>query len=86
VLASLATVIVFQGGLSLLAYRVAEPLDELSIALMTIVGGILLLATALLLLDIKKIPVANMLPGVFLPPFFLWAVESISPGMLLPAG
>lgn len=86
VLGSLATVIVFQGGLSLLAYRIAEPLDELSVALMTVVGGVLLLATALMLLDIKKIPVANMLPGVFLPPLFVWAMESFRPGLLLPAG
>jgi len=84
VLASLVTVVFFQGGLSLLAYRVADPLNELSIALMTVVGGILLLATALLLLDLKKIPVANMLPGVFLPPLFVWIIESLSPGLLLP--
>lgn len=85
VAASVVTVIVFQGGLSLLAYWVAEPLDELSIVLMTTVGGIVLLATALLILDIKKIPVANMLPSVFLPPLAVWIVGQLSPGLLLPA-
>jgi len=84
VLASVVTVLLFQGGLSLLAYCVAEPLDQLSIALMTVVGGIILIATALMILDIKKIPVADMLPGIFLAPLFIWIVERVSPGMLLP--
>jgi len=84
VLASVVTVLFFQGGLALLAYAVAEPLDPLSIALMTVVGGIVLLATSLLILDIKRIPVANMLPGIFLPPLLVWLVESAAPGMLLP--
>ena len=83
VFASIVTILCFQGGLSVLAYYVAEPLDELSLALMTVVGGILLLATALLLLDIKKIPVANMLPAVFLPPVAIAIVERLSPGLLL---
>jgi len=84
VFASIVTVLFFQGGLSVLAYYVAEPLNDLSLALMTVVGGILLLATALLLLDIKKIPVANMLPAVFLPPVAIALVERLSPGLLLP--
>lgn len=86
VLASLVTVLGFQGGLSLLAWWAAEPLDELSIALMTIVGGVVLLATALTLLDIKKLPVADLLPGIFLPPLFVWLIEWFRPGFLLPVG
>ena len=84
VLASVLTVLVFQGGLSLLASWVAEPLNDLSLALMTIVGGVVLLATALMILDIKKIPVANLLPGIFLPPLVVWAAEQLAPGLLLP--
>ncbi len=84
VLASALTVLLFQGGLALAASSLAEPLDELSLALMTIVGGVVLLATALMILDIKKIPVANLLPGIFLPPLFVWIIEWFSPGLLLP--
>lgn len=84
VFASVFTVLLFQGGLSLLAYWVVEPLNELSIALMTVVGGIVLLATALMILEIKKIPVANMLPAIFLPPVAVWLIENIRPGLLLP--
>lgn len=84
VCASIVTVLVFQGGLSLLAWWVAEPLDELSLAMMTIVGGVVLIATALMILDIKKLPVADMLPGIFLAPLFVWLVERAAPGLLLP--
>ena len=86
VFASVATIIIFQGGLSLLAAWIAQPLDDLSISMMTVVGGMILLATGLMILDIKKIPVANMLPGVFLPPLLIWLSRVISPGLLLPAG
>ncbi|MCH9033400.1 MAG: DUF554 domain-containing protein [Planctomycetes bacterium] len=84
VLASVLVVIGFQGGLSLLAFSIAEPLGELSIALMTIVGGIVMLATGLMILDIKRIPVADMLPGIFLAPLAIRAAEWILPGWLLP--
>ncbi len=85
VLASVLTVLLFQGGLSLLAHSVAEPLDELSLGLMTVVGGLILLATALTLLEIKRIPVANLLPGIFLPPLVVWITEWFVPGLLLPS-
>ena len=84
VMASVLTVLIFQGGLSVLAHWLAEPLDDLSIALMTVVGGVVLLATALMILEIKRLPVANLLPGIFLPPLVVWIVEAIVPGTLLP--
>lgn len=84
VLASVLTVLFFQGGLSLLAYAVSDPLDPLSLGLMTVVGGVVLLATALTLLDIKKMPVANFLPGIFLPPLLVWIADRLQPGLWLP--
>ncbi len=84
VFASVITVAVFQGGLSILAFWAAGPLDPLSIGLMSTVGGIVLLATALMILDLKRIPVANMLPGVFLPPLVIWLSQQFAPGSLLP--
>ncbi|MCH8147566.1 MAG: DUF554 domain-containing protein [Planctomycetes bacterium] len=84
VMASVLVILGFQGGLSLLAYSVAEPLGELSIALMTIVGGIVMLATGMMMLEIKKIPVADMLPCIFLAPLAIRTTEWISPGWLLP--
>lgn len=84
VMASVLVILGFQGGLSLLAYSVAEPLGDLSIALMTIVGGIVMLATGMMMLEIKKIPVADMLPCIFLAPLAIRTTEWVLPGWLLP--
>lgn len=85
VMLSVVTVIGFQGGLSVLAYLAADPLPEVSRSMMAAVGGVLMLGTALMILDVKKIPVADMLPAVFLPPAIIAGVEVFWPGMLLPA-
>ena len=85
---SIVTVLGFQGSLSILAAFFAEAIPHLSQQMMNVVGGVILIATALVLLEVKKIPVANMLPGLFLPPVVVWLVEAIRPGVLLtgPAG
>lgn len=80
---SVLTVLFFQGGLALVAHYAAGGLPDLSIQIMNIVGGVILLATAMLLLEIKKIPAANLLPGIFLPPLAVWLVERVSPGLLI---
>ncbi len=93
VFASVFTVVVFQGGLSAVAYlalntaasnSAMQPLHPLSVELMSAVGGIILLATAFLILDLKRIAVANMLPGIFLPPIAVWLAQHVAPGWLLP--
>ncbi|HWL93948.1 MAG TPA: DUF554 domain-containing protein [Phycisphaerae bacterium] len=86
VLGSIATVLLFQGGLALAAAWLARGVPDLSLSLMNVVGGMILLATALLLLDIKKIPVANLLPGIFLPPLVVAIVERVAPGTLILGG
>ena len=68
VLFSGATVLVFQGSLCVAAYLLARGEPTLGIALMNAVGGYILLGTGLLLLEIKSLPLANYLPGIFLPP------------------
>lgn len=85
VLGSILTIIVFQGGLSLLAWRIGDLIPKLSLQMMTVTGGVVLLATALVLLDIRKIPVANMLPAIFLPPLIIVIVELVAPGTLMMA-
>lgn len=83
---SVLTILVFQGGLSLLAYAAADPLPEVSRNLMSAVGGVIMLGNALLILDIKRIPAADMLPAIFLPPALVVVSERIWPGLLLPGG
>ncbi len=80
---SIVTVLGFQGALSILAAYFADAVPDLSQQMMNVVGGVILIATALVLLDVKRIPVANMLPGIFLPPLVVWIVETVWPGSLL---
>lgn len=62
-------ILVFQGGLTLLAGVISPYLGADVIAEMSSVGGTILIGMGLnmLALSEKKIPVANMLPGIFLP-------------------
>ncbi|MHC4610881.1 MAG: DUF554 domain-containing protein, partial [Planctomycetota bacterium] len=85
VAASILTILVFQGGLTLGFHYWAGGMPELCREMMNVVGGVVLIATALMILEIKKIPVANMLPGIFLPPLVIHLVESLQPGLFLPA-
>ncbi len=80
---SILTILFFQGGLAIAAHFFASGLPDISVQLMNVVGGLVLLATALMILEIKKIPVANLLPGIFLPPMAVWLVEAISRGTLI---
>ncbi|MBE6030127.1 MAG: DUF554 domain-containing protein [Clostridiales bacterium] len=68
VAASAIPVLVYQGGIALLA-QVLEPLasNEYMIAEMTCVGSILILVIGLNMLGLTKIKVMNMLPAVFMP-------------------
>lgn len=80
---SIATILVFQGGLAVGAWLLAGGIPGVSISLMNVVGGYLLLATALMILEIKKIPVADMLPAIALPPAAVWLIESLAPGTVI---
>jgi uncharacterized membrane protein YqgA involved in biofilm formation len=44
---------------------------------------VILLATALMILEIKRIPVADLLPAIFLAPVLIALVEWVSPGLLM---
>lgn len=68
VAASAIPVLIYQGGIALLA-QVLEPLasNEYMIAEMTCVGSILIMVIGLNMLGLTKIKVMNMLPAVFMP-------------------
>ncbi len=68
VLASIIVIVVFQGGISLLARWSSGVFTEAMIAELTATGGVVLLAIAFRLLDIKKIRAANLLPALFVAP------------------
>jgi len=60
-------VLIYEGGLSLAASAVAPYLSTAVVDEMTAVGGVMLMGLAISILEIKKIRVGNMLPGIFLP-------------------
>ena len=66
VLFSCLTVLIVQGGLTLLGSHMQFALEPGILNPMTAVGGIIILGLALRLLEIKEIPVANLLPALVL--------------------
>ena len=64
VLFSFIPLLLFQGGLTLLASNLESVFSEIVITELSAVGGILLLGLGFTLLDIKEIKVLNMLPSL----------------------
>jgi len=60
-------VFIYQGSITLLAGVVKPWLSDMVISQMSLVGGILIFAIGINLLEIKKINVGNLLPAVFIP-------------------
>ncbi len=67
VLFSAAFVLVFQGGIVLLAQLAAPFLSEMVIAEMTCVGSVLIIGLGLNILGVTKIKTMDFLPAIFLP-------------------
>ncbi|NLV74728.1 MAG: DUF554 domain-containing protein [Chloroflexi bacterium] len=61
-------VLVYQGAITLLAVYAQQLLTTAMINEMTATGGVMIIAIGLLLLDLKKIRVANLLPALFIAP------------------
>jgi len=77
VLFSIVTLLVYQGGLTLLAGVADQLLTEPMIAEMTATGGVLILAIGLLLLDIRRTRVANLLPALLIAPAIVAALTAL---------
>lgn len=71
VMLSALTVLVYQGGLSLLASLAQVAMSQGMITEMTATGGTIIIGIGLMLLDIKRIRVANLLPGIFIAPLIV---------------
>lgn len=68
VAASALTILLFQGSLTLLGYALGNFMSEVQVLMLTATGGLLLLAISLRLLNLKQIPVGNMLPALVIAP------------------
>lgn len=77
VLASLAVILVYQGGITLAATLVEPLMTTEVIAQLGAVGSLLVLGIALRLLEIKQIRVVNLLPALLLGPLAAGIVEAI---------
>lgn len=76
VMASALVVFVYQGGLSLsaglFASLIPDPANDPRVLLVNGVGGLMIIALGLALLDVKRLRVASMLPALALVVLFYW--------------
>lgn len=73
VLFSTIIILVYQGGISLLAAQLNSIVTASMMNELTATGGVILLGLAISsLLEIKKIRVGNMLPGLAVAPLIVW--------------
>lgn len=69
---SVLPLLVYQGGISLLAGVLGGVLSTPVVTEMNAVGGLLILGIALDLLGLKRLPVGNLLPAIFAAIGLLW--------------
>jgi len=67
VLFSAVSVFLYQGAITLAAATLKLYLTSAVVAKMSAIGGLLIMAIGLNLLEIKKLKIANMLPAIFIP-------------------
>jgi len=66
--------LLYQGGITLAASSVAPYLTLPVLSTLTSTGGLLIAAIGLDLLGLKRLPVGNLLPGVFVAAALAWLV------------
>lgn len=76
VAASVLTLVVVQGGLTLLGVAVGDVLPDAHLAAITATGGLLLVAVALRLLSIRQVKVGDMLPALAVAPLLVGLVAA----------
>lgn len=77
VAASAITVVVVQGGLTLVGVLLGDVLPDAQLAAITATGGLLLVGVALRLLRIREIPVADLLPALLIAPTLVALVAAV---------
>ena len=81
VLFSVLVVLIYQGGISLLAAQAQALFTEVMLAEMSAVGGVLLLSLAIgTLLELRPIRAGNLLPALVLAPAFVALLHLIGAG------
>lgn len=76
VMFSTIVILVYQGGISLLAAQLNAIVTTSMMNELTATGGVILIGLAISsLLEIKKIRVGNMLPGLLVAPLIVWVLS-----------
>ena len=76
VAAAAIPVAIYQGAWTIIGFFLGNILDGYQVDAMTITGGIMLVCIGLRLLKIKEIAVGNLLPGLFIAPVFVLALNA----------
>lgn len=74
VLFSAVPLLIYQGGLTMLAMGLGDFVPQLYITELSAVGGVLLIGLGINILEIKKINVMNMLPALLMIVLLLWLI------------
>ena len=72
VIFSVIPLLLYQGSITLVAELAQTILTEPVITEMNAVGGLLIVAISLDLMGIKRLPVGNLLPAIFVTIALLW--------------
>lgn len=79
VILSSIVVFVYEGAIATLSYFVGSALNATDvIAVMTASGGLLIVGIGMNLIGIKKIPVGNLLPGMFVAMVLKWGFPLVA--------
>lgn len=78
VLFTILTIIVVQGGLTILAGLVSGIMTDAVITELTAVGGVMIISLGLGMLEIKKIKTANILPSLVIVPLVVFIIGLFS--------
>lgn len=74
---SVGTILVVQGAIAAAAFLLRDVMDPITVLAVSAVGGLILLGVGLLLLEIKRLRVANFLPGLLIVPFLVRLAEAV---------
>lgn len=77
VAASAIPVAIYQGAWTLIGVFMGGVLPPAEIAVITATGGLLLIGVGLRILNIKAVPVADLLPSLVLAPMLLWGATAV---------
>lgn len=78
VLFSAVSVVVIQGALTVVGLTLGSVVPEAHIAALTATGGLLLVGIAFRLLDIKQVPVGDLLPALVFAPVLVSVVAAVT--------